>query len=174
MTQQVGIEEFDAAAILGTLNRHGVRYFVIGALAAQLQGAPIARTRDIDITPASDAANVTRLSAALDELDARVRSADVPLGLPFDHDGPSLSRVRVWNLTTPHGEFDISFVPSGTEGYEDLARRAHTIEAYGEQVPIADLDDIIRSKEAAGRPKDILQLPVLLQTSERRRRPSDG
>jgi len=60
-------------------------------------------------------------------------------------------------------------VPSGTEGYDDLLRRAHTVEAYGEMVPVADLDDIIRSKEAAGRPKDILHLPILLQTSDRLR-----
>jgi hypothetical protein len=41
------------------------------------------------------------------------------------------------------------------------------IESYGQLVPVADLDDVIRSKEAAGRPKDILHLPILLQTSQR-------
>jgi hypothetical protein len=161
--------EFDAGTIIATLNRHGVQYVVIGALAAQLQGAPIPRTRDIDITPASDHDNLQRLSAALHELMARIRTAEVPEGLPFDHDGSSLSRARIWNLTTPYGEFDLSFVPSGTEGYSDLARHAHVIESYGQLVPVADLDDVIRSKEAAGRPKDILHLPILLQTSERRR-----
>ena len=70
-------------------------------------------------------------------------------------------------MTTPYGEFDISFAPSGTEGYEDLARHALVIESYGQLVPVADLDDVIRSKEAAGRPKDILHLPILLQTSQR-------
>jgi hypothetical protein len=161
--------DLDAATIIATLNRHGVHYVVIGALAAQLQGAPIPRTRDIDITPASDDDNLLRLSAALHELKARIRTADVPEGLPFDHDGASLSRARIWNLTTPFGEFDLSFVPSGTEGYEDLARHAHLLESYGQLVPVADLDDVIRSKEAAGRPKDILHLPILLQTSQRLR-----
>jgi hypothetical protein len=95
------------------------------------------------------------------------RTADIPEGLPFDHDGTSLSRARIWNLTTPFGEFHISFVPSGTQGYEDLARHALVIESYGQLVPVADLDDVIRSKEAAGRPKDILHLLILLQTSQR-------
>jgi hypothetical protein len=162
-------EDLDAATIIASLNRHGVRYVVIGALAAQLQGAPIPRTRDIDITPASDDDNLERLSRALHELNARIRTADVPEGLPFDHDGASLSRARIWNLTTPSGEFDLSFVPSGTEGYDDLARHAHLLELYGQLVPVADLDDVIRSKEAAGRPKDILHLPILLQTSQRLR-----
>jgi hypothetical protein len=162
-------EELDAESIVATLNTYGVKYVVIGAFAAQLHGAPIPRTRDVDVTPASDAANLKRLSAALHELGARVRIADDPEGVPFDHDGPSLGRARVWNLTSPHGEFDISFVPSGTEGYEDLARNAQVIESHGEPVPVADLHDVIRSKEAAGRPKDIVHLPILIQTAQRRR-----
>jgi hypothetical protein len=160
-------EAFDAASIIASLNRHGVHYVVIGALAAQLQGAPIPRTRGIDITPATDRENLERLSNALHELKARIRTAAVPEGLPFDHDGASLSRARVWNLTTPFGEFDLSFVPSGTEGFDDLARHARVIQVYGQSVPVAYLDDVIRSKEATGRPKDILHLPILLQTSQR-------
>ena len=73
---------------MATLNRFGVKYVVIGAFAAQLQGAPIPRTRDIDVTPATDAANLRRLFDALHELQARVRTVDVPQGLPFEHDGP--------------------------------------------------------------------------------------
>jgi hypothetical protein len=162
-------EELDAETIVAVLNRFGVKYVVIGAFAAQLQGAPIPRTRDIDLTPASDAANLKRLSGALRDLQARIRTAAVPEGLPFDHGATSLGRARIWNLTSPCGEFDISFVPSGTEGYEDLARHAHIIESHGESVPVADLDDVIRSKEAAGRPKDIVHLPILIQTAQRRR-----
>jgi len=162
-------DELDAETIVAVLNAFGVRYVVIGAFAAQLQGAPIPRTRDIDVTPSSDAANLKKLSAALRELQARIRTLDVPEGLPFDHDGTSLARARAWNLTTPHGEFDICFVPTGTQGYDDLARRAHIVESHGESVPVADLDDVIRSKEAAGRPKDILHLPILIQTARQRR-----
>ncbi len=162
-------EDFDPATIIAALNRHGVHYVVIGALAAQLQGAPIPRTMDIDITPAADSENLQRLSDALHELGAKIRTAAVPEGLPYDHDGVSLSRARIWNLSTPFGEFDLSFVPSGTQGYDDLVRHAQVMESYGQTVPVADLDDVIRSKEAAGRPKDILHLPILLQTSHRRR-----
>jgi hypothetical protein len=162
-------DELDAETIVAILNRFGVKYVVIGAFAAQLQGAPIPRTRDIDLTPASDSANRKRLSSALGELQAKIRTGDVPEGLPFDADATSLGRARIWNLTSPYGEFDISFVPSGTEGYEDLARHAHVIELHGESVPVADIADVIRSKEAAGRPKDIVHLPILIQTARRRR-----
>ena len=169
MTDASSAPELDAETIVATLNRFGVKYVVIGAFAAQLQGAPIPRTRDIDVTPATDTANLKRLSDALHELQARIRAIEAPEGLPFDHDGASLGRARMWNLTSPFGEFDISFVPSGTEGYEDLAAHALIVESHGESVPVADLDDVIRSKEAAGRPKDIVQLPILIQTAQRRK-----
>ena len=170
-----GYEEvFEPTAIIAALNRHGVRYLVIGAFAAQLQGAPLARTRDIDLTPATEPDNLDRLSAALHDLGANIRAAEPLEGVRFDHDGASLGRVRVWNLICRFGEFDISFTPSGTEGYDDLARRAVIVEHSGHAVPVAHLEDVIRSKEAARRPKDIVHLPILMQTAERlrRRRPT--
>jgi hypothetical protein len=174
MTDPDSAPELDAETIVATLNKFGVKYVVIGAFAAQLQGAPIPRTRDIDVTPATDAANLKRLSGALHELQARIRTVGLPEGLPFDHDGPSLGRARMWNLTSPFGEFDIAFVPSGTDGYDDLVRQALIVESHGAFVPVANLDDVIRSKEAAGRPKDIVQLPLLIQTARRRRIEREG
>jgi hypothetical protein len=76
-----------AGAIVEVLNRHGVRSVVIGAYAAIAQQAPIRATRDIDLTPDASADNLERLSAALKDLGARLRTAAVPEGLPFDHDG---------------------------------------------------------------------------------------
>lgn len=43
--------ELNAAAIVNVLNRHQVRYVIIGAYAAIAQQAPIPATRDIDLTP---------------------------------------------------------------------------------------------------------------------------
>ena len=162
MTRPRRTPELDAAAIISILNRNRVRYVVIGAFAAIAQQAPIDPTRDIDITPDDDQANVRRLSTALKELGAQIRTADVAEGLPFDHSAQSLARATVWNLVCPLGEFDISFRPSGFEGgYADLAPRAHRMTVDGVDVEIADLADVIKSKEAAGRPKDIRVLPAL-------------
>ena len=152
----------DAAAIVSALNRHDVRFVLIGAFAAIAQGAPIAPTRDIDFTPDETADNLGRLSAALNELDARVRTGSDAGGVPFDHDAASLRRAPIWNLICRHGEFDISFRPSGFEGgYAQLIVRAHRMVIEGIELSVADLDDVIRSKEAAGRPKDLRVLPDL-------------
>jgi hypothetical protein len=154
----------DAAAIVAELNRHGVNYVVIGAFAAIAQQAPIPPTRDIDITPEETRENLDRLSAALHALGARVRTASVPGGLPFDHNGASLGDAAAWNLICSFGEFDISFRPAAFDrGFTQLAERAHRMRVADTDVLIADIDDVILSKETAGRPKDLLVLPTLYQ-----------
>ena len=84
-----------------------------------------------------------------------------PGGLAFDHDAESIARTPVWNLVTDHGRLDIALRPSGTEGYDDLVRDAIHLEILGVEVDVASLADVVRSKEAAGREKDRLVLPVL-------------
>lgn len=152
--------ESDPGPILEALLRHGVRFVVIGGLAAVAHGSPIP-TEDVDITPATEGENLGRLSDALRELGAMVRADGVDEGLPFSHDGESLASAQVWNLTTRFGDLDISFTPSGTRGYADLVEDAQTSAAYGVVIPLASLADVIRSKQAANRPKDQRVLPVL-------------
>jgi hypothetical protein len=160
----------DAVAIVSALNRHEIRFVLIGAFAAIAQGAPIAPTRDVDLTPDEATDNLERLSAALDELDARVRTDSDLRGIAFDHDAASLRRASTWNLICRYGEFDISFRPSGLEGgYGQLIARAHRVVVEGVELTVADLDDVISSKEAAGRPKDLRALPALYRYRTSRR-----
>lgn len=63
----------DADELFAYLDRHGVRYVLIGGLAAVLHGSPLL-TSDADICPARDPDNLIRLAAALDDLDARIRA----------------------------------------------------------------------------------------------------
>ncbi|CAN5210112.1 hypothetical protein BH23CHL9_BH23CHL9_16260 [soil metagenome] len=51
--------------------------------------------------------------------------------------------------------------PAGTDGYEDLARTADMFQMFGHRVLIAAVDDLIRMKRAAGRPKDLLAIEEL-------------
>ena len=159
-----------ARDLLEVLERHGVRYVVIGMLAALLHGSPLA-TQDMDICPARESANLDRLAAALEELAARIRTPDDVGGVAFPYDGRFLGQADVWNLRTRFGDLDISFQPSGTRGYEDLRHRAVRYDVGGFEAPVASLLDVIRSKEAANRPRDRQALPTLrelLSRSERR------
>lgn len=158
---------FAPEKIFAALQRNDVRYVVIGGLAAALHGSPV-MTIDADICPARDRENLRSLAAALRDLDARVRAPGAPDGLPFACDEVFLARIDVaLNLVTPSGDLDVSFQPSGTNGYADLAERAVTFTIRGMAIRVASLEDVIRSKEAANRPKDLAALPALRLLLER-------
>lgn len=149
----------DIAALVEVFNRHRVDYVIIGGAAAQFYVAGLV-THDVDFTPATDADNLARLSAALTELGARIRTDAVPEGLVFAHDAASLGRSKMWNLQCRLGAFDIAFEPAGG-GYHHLAARARLVTVQGVEIAVADLADIVASKRLANRPKDQLVLPQL-------------
>ncbi len=151
--------DFRPSEIVRVLVEHDVRCVLIGGYAAYAQGSPFP-TEDVDITPEQSLENLARLSDALRALDAKIRVKDEE-PLPFAHDADSLSAVRVWNLSTKYGDLDISFVPSGTAGFADLVQDSSLRDVDGVRVRMASLADIIRSKQAANRPKDQRVLPVL-------------
>lgn len=157
--------ELRTRALLKVLERHEVRYLVIGATAAIAQGYPLT-TQDVDVTPDRDPENLGRLASALAELDAKLRVPDGP-GIPFPSDARMLAQADVWTLTTEFGDLDVVFVPAGTQGYADLLRDSIEVDlGSGIQAKMASLRDVIRMKEASRRPKDIAQLPALRQTLE--------
>jgi hypothetical protein len=158
----------DPERLVTTLARHDVRYVMIGAMAARLQGFPRV-TADADITPAKDAENLRRLAKALQELDARVYTESVPEGLPFDCSPSMLARTDLWSLVTSAGRLDIAFVPSGTDGYADLMDDAVPFDVFGVRLNVASLEDIIRSKEAADRPQDRQDVVILREMLRRQK-----
>ena len=157
--------EFRPEEILRVLVDHGVRFVLVGGYAAVVHGAAYVTT-DIDVVPDRSQDNLARLSRALDTLHARIWTSTEPEGIPFGHDGHSIGESRVWNLVTDHGRLDLTFEPSGTTGYADLARDAIALTILGVPVDVASLADVIRSKEAAGRVKDRLVLPGLRELQE--------
>ena len=160
---------FEPEEILRTLERQGVRYVLIGGVAATIHGSPLI-TRDTDICPARDATNLAALAVALREMHARIRTGQDPEGVAFPCDAAFLGQMTLLNLVTAHGDLDLSFVPSGTGGYDDLRARAveHDL-GDGLRAAVATLEDVIRSKEAANRAKDRAALPTLHLLLERKR-----
>ena len=154
-----------ADEMFACLDRHGVHYVLIGGLAAVLHGSPLP-TLDMDICPSPERSNLERLAAALREMEARLRTPDAPEGVRFPCDSDFLGNVQLLNLVTRFGDLDLSFRPSGTEGFSDLSRGAVEVKLGGRRVAVAALEDVIRSKQAANRPKDLRTLPVLRQLLE--------
>lgn len=158
--------------MLRVLVDHDVEFVLVGGIAARLRGAPLL-TQDVDVTPATDHRNLESVAAALRDLDARLRTATEPEGVPVPFDPGLLQSASVWTLTTRLGDLDLVMVPAGTDGYLDLVRDADDLTVALDPtlvVSVASLADVIRSKEAAGRDKDRAALPLLRRTLEE----SDG
>ena len=164
--------DFDPQAMLSALADRDVRFVLIGGMAAVLHG-DVGVTVDIDVVPERSDQNLERLAGALRDLGARIRTEGEPEGLPFDCSlefFKNLSPDSIVNMTTKFGALDIAFCPSGTQGFSDLRRDAIEIEAADRlHILVASLQDVIRSKEAAGREKDRLALPRLRRLLDRLR-----
>ncbi len=152
---------FDPTLALRVLNEHKVEYVLIGGLAGELLGAPLG-TNDIDICYRRTSENMDRLARALRELHAKLRVAGVDEDLPFLLDGQTLAAGDSFTFVTDAGDVDVLGTPSGTSGFRDLDAGASAYDlGDGLVVRIVGLDDLIRMKEAAGRPKDESHLHVL-------------
>ena len=165
--------EFDPERMLAVLAEHRVDFVLIGGMAAILHG-DVGVTVDLDVVPEQSRANLDRLAAALRDLKARIRAEGTPDGLPFDCSAEFFARLApdaVVNMTTDAGDLDVTFRPSGTRGFVDVRRAATRIET-GEcvHVLVASLEDVIRSKQAAGREKDRSALPRLRRLLDRLRK----
>jgi hypothetical protein len=73
-------------------------------------------------------------------------------------------------MVTRFGDLDLVASPAGTGGYSDLVRDADELLVAVDpdlRVMVASLVDVIRSKQAAGREKDLAALPLLRRTLTR-------
>jgi len=163
---------YDTAAILSALQRRGVRFVLIGGVAAVAHGSPLL-TEDFDITPDTAPDNLDALVAALIGLGAKLRTPQGAAEFPIDR--KMLVSGTAWTLSTDAGAFDLVFEPAGTRGYSDLRKNAVELDLGAVQpVLVASLIDLIRMKEASNRPKDVAALPALRQTLEEIRKREAG
>ncbi|MBA2724961.1 MAG: hypothetical protein H0U53_03130 [Actinobacteria bacterium] len=163
---------FDPYQILRILAKHEVDHIVVGGIGGVLHGSPMP-TDDLDIVPALQKTNLDHLANALNEINARLQLADEPEGIKIDFSGKDLQRwivdFRFLNLSTDFGRLDILHKPAGTSGYQDLAAQAEHLNLEDLEVRVAALEDIIRSKQAVGRERDLEQLPTLRLLLERKK-----
>jgi hypothetical protein len=151
---------FDPIGLIGVLIRHEVDFIVIGGLAGTLHGSPLV-TGDLDVCPSTKTGNKVRLARALVELDAKEYDVRKDIWIGRDWSSEMLEVDTTWILTTLLGRLDLLFQPAGTSGYEDLKRRQAFFSLGDHGIAAASVEDLIRMKEAAGRPRDVAAVPIL-------------
>ena len=136
-----------AQEIRDAFARHGCRYLFIGKSGAILLGFPDTG-QDAELFADRGPENGRALVAALRELDFALtadQARDIEHGKDF---------VQLKN-----GPFDLDlvFAPDGIERFEDAWQRRVEVEGF----PVCHVDDIIASKAATKRQKDLESLPRL-------------
>jgi len=125
-------------------------------------------TLDLDVVYSRRLENLRRLVDALADLEPYPRGA--PDGLPFRWDGRTLSNGLNFTLRTTLGDLDLLGEITAGGGFEALASHTVEIPLFGSNCRCIDLEELIRVKRAAGRPKDfeaIAELEKLLELQQK-------
>lgn len=143
-------DESFVTQVLVALRESGLEVVVVGSVAALLQGAPLT-TDDMDVLVRDTPRNREKLR----DLEQRLGGRAVVIA-------PLTRAIRI---TTPVAHLDILFDEiSGGLDFTGLRARSANVQLGDVVAIVASLEDIIASKEAAGRPKDLGQLPILRDT----------
>ncbi len=146
----VSSDEAFVLAVLAACKKVRLEAIVVGSVAGILQGSPVT-TQDLDLLVRDTPANRKKIDALGVVLGARPRTIT------------ELSPVL--RIDLPAATVDLLFdrLPGGLS-FEALRARGRRIRLGRETAVVASLEDLIASKEASGRPKDLAQLPVLRDT----------
>lgn len=159
--------ELRYAVTLRAFRDGGVDFILVGGLAAVLNGAPV-NTFDIDVVHSRDPANVERVRAVLDQLDAVFRMQPERRLKP---NASHLASSGHLNLITRYGPLDLLGTIGRDLGYEELLPHSAELEIGDElRVRVLDLETLIAIKEELGGDKDRAMLPILRRTLEEKRR----
>ena len=140
------------ARVVVALAEQNLEAVLIGNAAAAMQGAPVT-TLDFDFMFRDTPTNLRKLKAVANSLKAVIL-------LPFH------PVSKLYRMVDDASGLQADFMPviHGVRSFEGLRSRAIEHTLGGIKVKVASLPDIIASKRAAGRDRDLAVLPVLEQT----------
>jgi len=147
----------DFFAILAALVAHEVEFIVVGGVCAVLHGAPVT-TFDLDVVHRRTPENITRLKAALEELEAHYRGRQGP---PLVPEPNHLAGPGHHLLMTAAGPLDLLGAIGTGHDFEDLADHTQWLEVGEMTIRVLDLPTLVEVKEETAREKDQLILTLL-------------
>lgn len=140
------------ANLLAALADARLEAVLIGNAAAAMHGAPVT-TIDFDFMFRDTPTNLRKLKAVATAVSAVVLRPYYPVS-------------KLYRMVNDDTGLQADFMPviHGVRSFEGLKRRASRTAVGGRSVLVASLDDIIKSKKAAGRERDRAVLEILERT----------
>lgn len=152
------MSESDFSEFIRILRRHRVRFLVVGGYAMAHHGL-VRATNDVDVLIATDEQNI-----------ARVRRATIA----FVGVAPDESALRpprgMFRIGPPSAHVDVTTKIDGIANFDRVWSRRSRGEFFGVPADYLSLEDMLRTKRAAGRPKDLGDVAWLTAEIARRRR----
>lgn len=136
-------------AVFKSFQRHDLKYVIIGGIAAVLYGVPRA-TFDLDILIEASPQNAQRLIDAL--IDAGMGTATLTNADEILANEITIFKDRV--------RIDVQISTPGLE-FEAAWEKKQNMEYQGQTFYVVSLDDLIKSKRAAGREVDLEDVRLL-------------
>jgi hypothetical protein len=133
----------DFRELLSLFRKHRVRYLVVGGYAVMKYSEP-RFTKDLDLWIATDAENAASIYAALREFGAPLANLT-----PNDF----TQRDYYYQMGRPPLRVDVMMSIPGVE-FEEAWNSRQIVKIDGLEVPFISRSDLIRAKEASGRPQD--------------------
>jgi hypothetical protein len=138
--------------IARTFAEHRLEAVMVGNAAAALHGAPVT-TLDIDFMFRKTPVNMRKLKAVAKSLRATILKPYYPVS-------------DLFRLVSDDGGMQLDFMSRlhGINSFEGLRARSIAVRFGERDLKVAALSDIIKSKKATGRDRDLAVLPILEKT----------
>jgi hypothetical protein len=144
----------DFRELLSVLEKHRVRYLVVGGYAIMKYTEP-RFTKDLDLWVSTDEQNSKAIYAALKEFGAPLKDL---APADFTQEG------HFYQMGNPPLRLDVMMSIPGLT-FETAWANREEVQLEGLVIPFISKTDLIKSKEASGRPQDLIDAKELRKAS---------
>ncbi len=155
--------------ILKKLHDDGVAFAIVGGVAGLTHGLGRA-TYDVDVCYWRHPDNIERICRSLVGLEPRLRAPHTHV--PFELNTATVTALRDLPLETTWGAVDLLAEVTGLGDYAAVLGFTETLELFERPMRVLSLDGLIRAKQAAGRPLDLLDVAALEALRDLRQPPN--
>lgn len=155
----------ELTGLLQRLSDAGVEFVVVGGVAAVLHGSSMV-TRDLDVCAQLTSENVQKLRDAFRDLHPVHRISSPQRSFIESPDaGVALQNLY---LQTDLGALDVLGSITGVGEFDQVRANAIEVELFGRKVKVIAVEQLIKAKEAVGRPKDLMAATELRAIAARK------